>query len=308
VSKANPKRNLTPDVTISIISSDSLDLLLPCLQSVFASCHGVTVEVFVIDNASLDGTASEVQTRFNEVKVIRRGSRKGFSTNNNQVLRAGRGRYLMLLNDDTQVLDGALDHLVTFMDNTPQAGAAGSLLINPDGSVQSSFAWFPNPFLEAIWPAAAWSRFLCRHDEEPIEVDSICGAALLMRRAALEMVGMLDTSFDPVYSEEVDWCYRARQAGWKIYSLPKSRIVHYGGQTMNHCLPQKYELLLSHKLLYFRKNWGSVSARLYQITLGITTVFKLVCWALLTPFLKNRQDCRGKVLLHWQILKRLPGW
>jgi len=271
---------MQPDLTVSMISADNLSLLLPCLRSVFENTHDISLGVYVVDNASTDGSAAAAEAAFPQVKVIRNEVRRGFSTNNNMVLHRGRGRYLMLLNDDTLVLDGALDRLVEFLDANPKAGAVGGFLLNPDGSFQPGFARFPHPFVEALWAAANWSYRSARHAAEPFEVDSVCGAAMMVRRQVIEQVGVLDTAFDPIYSEEVDWCYRIKQAGWQIYALPQARIIHYASQTMN-VVPRKYELLLSRKMLFFRKHAGIGSANVYRMTLGFSTAVKLVWWTLI---------------------------
>jgi GT2 family glycosyltransferase len=291
-----------PDLTISIISADNLRLLLPCLSSIISATHRITLEVFVVDNASADGTAAAVQAEYPEVKVLHNATRQGFSTNNNQVLCQGHGRYLMLLNDDTLVLDGALDALVAFMDEHPQAGAVGSYLLNPDHSLQPAYADFPHPVMEAIVAATNWVESEAKRQTDAFEVDGVCGAAMLVRREVIEQVGGLDTAFDPIYSEEVDWCYRIRQAGWKIYSLPASKIVHYGSVTMNRGVPRKYELLLSHKLLFFRKHMGWAAANTYRTTLGVTTAGKVVLWTGLS--LVDEQYAERRTL-HWYLLKRI---
>ncbi len=293
----------SPDLTISIISADNLDLLLPCLRSVFSTTHQATLEVFVVDNVSGDHTAAAVEAEFPQVRVIRNTTRRGFSTNNNLVLSQGQGRYLMLLNDDTVVLDGALDRLVAFMDAHPEAGAVGSYLLNPDHTLQPAFASFPRPVTEAIWPATNWTGKRATRMAKPFEVDSVCGAAMLVRREVIEQVGMLDTAFDPIYSEEVDWCYRIKQGGWKIYSLPESRIVHYGSVTMNRGVPRKYELLLSHKLLFFRKHMGTLAANTYRTTLGAMTTLKVLAWGAAALGDKRYIERRD---LHWHLLKRIP--
>jgi GT2 family glycosyltransferase len=291
-----------PDLTVSIISADNLALLLPCLHSVFSSSQGISLEVFVVDNASADDTGAVVQAEFPKVQVIRNAARLGFSSNNNLVLRQGRGRYLMLLNDDTIVLDGALDKLVAFMDRQPRAGAVGSYLLNPDHTLQPSYADFPNPVMEAVVAATNWVEDEARRQTDAIAVDSVCGAAMLVRRAVVEQVGVLDTAFDPIYSEEVDWCYRIKQAGWQIYSLPTSQVIHYGSVTMNRAVPRKYELLLSHKLLFFRKHMGQAAASSYRITLGATTACKVALWggcSLVNPKYAERRA------LHWYLLQRI---
>ncbi len=292
-----------PDLTISIISADNLELLLPCLRSVFATTQRITLEVFVVDNASGDGTAEVIASEFPQVKIIRNTQRLGFSTNNNLVLRQGQGRYLMLLNDDTLVLDGALDGMVAFMDAHPEAGAVGSYLLNPDLSFQVAFASFPHPVVEAIRPATNWMFKKAQQQQHPLEVDSVCGGAMLVRRQIVEQVGMLDPAFDPIYSEEVDWCYRIKQAGWRIYSLPQSRILHYGSVTMNRSVPRKYELLLSHKVFYFRKNRGNFAANIYRLTLGVVTAGKTMWWAARSLFDRRYTESRN---LHWHVLKCIP--
>jgi N-acetylglucosaminyl-diphospho-decaprenol L-rhamnosyltransferase len=301
-----------PDLTLSVISADNLELLLPCLRSVFASTHRVSLEVFVVDNASTDGTAAAVRAEFPRaefpgVHVLRNETRLGFSTNNNLVLHRGQGRYLMLLNDDTVVLEGAPDHLVDFMDAHPEAGAAGAFLLNADGSFQPAFARFPRPVIEGLWPVGAWSHQLMRGSDRPLEVDSVCGAAMLVRREVIEQVGVLDTAFDPIYSEEVDWCYRIKQAGWRIYACPQAQIVHYGSQTMNRVVPRKYELLLSHKMLFFRKHAGPGAASAYRLSLGISTAGKVLWWTLAGLWPKDRQRSRERRELHWYLLRRLPS-
>ncbi|MCL4294791.1 MAG: glycosyltransferase family 2 protein [Anaerolineae bacterium] len=298
---------MPPDLTISIISANNLELLLPCLHSVFENTHKVTLEVYVVDNASTDNTAVTVKAMFPQVKVIRNEIRQGFSTNNNMVLGSGRGRYLMLLNDDTVVLDKALDHMVEFMDTHPQAGAAGSFLLNPDGSFQPAFSRFPNPFIEGIWAATNWSYQSARQATEPFEVDSVCGAAMLVRRQIIEQVGVLDIAFDPIYSEEVDWCYRIKHAGWQIYALPHARIIHYGSQTMNRVMPHKYELLLSHKRLFFCKYWGASAARIYTAALTLSTIVKLAWWLFVALLQKSSLAAKERMKLHWYLLKHIPS-
>jgi GT2 family glycosyltransferase len=298
---------MQPDLTISIISADNLDLLLACLRSVFENTHNVALEIYVVDNASTDKTAEIVQVTFPQVKIIQNESRQGFSTNNNMVLDQGLGRYLMLLNDDTLVEDGALDRLVEFLDTHPQAGAVGSFLLNPNGSTQPAFARFPHPFIEALWASTLCSYKSERQAEEPFEVDSVCGAAMLIRQEVIEQVGVLDTAFDPIYSEEVDWCYRIKQAGWQIYTLPQARIIHLDGQTMNRAMPRKYELLLSHKMLFFRKHNGIGAANVYKTTLIFSTAIKLVWWSLITMLKSDRQVSRERTHLHWYLLKRIPS-
>lgn len=295
------------DLTVSMISTDNLGLLVPCLRSISDNTHRISLEVYLVDNASTYPLLSEVHRAFPEVQIIRNKQRLGFSTNNNLVLARGTGRYLMLLNDDTLVLDNALDNLVEFMDRNPEAGAVGARLLNPDGSVQPYCARFPNPIIEAIYPSINWSYSLGKMDGAR-EVDSVCGAALLVRREVYESVGGLDTSFDPIYSEEVDWCYRIRNAGWKICALPSAQVIHYGSYTMNRAVPRKYELLLSHKAAFFRKHHGSREATTYKSVLRISTLAKLAWWSAAARLKPSSEAYQERRALHRHILDRITSF
>jgi GT2 family glycosyltransferase len=294
-----------PDLTISIISADNLNLLLPCLRSVFAATHKASLEVFVVDNASSDNTASSVQAEFPQVTVIRNSTRLGFSTNNNMVLRQGRGRYLMLLNDDTLVLEGALDNMIDYMERQPTAGAVGGNLLNADGTYQLAVSRFPNPMLEALFPAFNWYGRRIFRSKTPVAVDCVSGGAMLIRRKVMESVGVLDTSFDPIYSEEIDWCYRIKKAGWDIFMIPTAPIIHYGGQTMNRAVATKYELLLGHKMLFYRKHGGRISASLFRLFLYFAVVAKLLWWRILGLHPQKRTGSVEKTQLNLYLLQRI---
>jgi GT2 family glycosyltransferase len=290
---------MQPDLTLSIISADNTDLLLPCLRSIYDTTHNTNLEVWVVDNASTDGTAAAIEAAFPTVKSIQNEVRLGFSTNNNLVLDKGLGRYLMLLNDDTLILGSALDEMVAFMETHPKVGAVSCAQINPDGSWQHAFGRFPNPFIEGLWPSANWSHRLMRRQEEPFEVDWVCGAAMLVRREVIGQVGVLDPAFDPIYSEEVDWCYRIKAAGWKIFLLPHAQIIHYGGQTMNRAMPSK--------VLFFRKHHGNGAATLYKVILGCSTTAKLLWWTVGGLVQRRGSGSVEKRNLHWHVLRRIPA-
>ena len=291
-----------PDLTVSIISADNLDLLLPCLRSVFEATHRITLDVFVVDNASTDGTAEAVMAEFPQVKVIRNAQRLGFSTNNNLVLRQGQGRYLMLLNDDTVVLDGALDELVAFMDAHPEAGAVGSYLLNPDCSLQVAFADFPQPVMEAIRPATSWTLHKARREHEPFEVDSVCGAAMLVRREVIEQVGFWTPPSTP--STRRKWIgATASSRAVAHLCAAQSRIIHYGSVTMNRAVPRKYELLLSHKCCCFASTGQSGSQRLSGDPWLDDRQSKWIWWTRRSLVDQRYAEPRT---LHWYLLKRVP--
>lgn len=257
-----------PDLTISIVSADNLPILLPCLESVFENQGKLDLEVFVVDNASVDDLTPALSSRFPAVQLIRNEHTLGFSSNNNQVLTRGIGRYLMLLNDDTVVLPGALQRLIEFADACPSAGVVGASLLNPDFSYQQAYCRFPHPLTEAFVSAAYVSSIASRRQDfsRPFEVDIVSGACFVVRREVVESVGMLDTAFDPIYSEEFDWCYRIKRSGWKVYLVTDAKVIHYGSQTMNRIKLKKLELLHGKKAYYFRKHHGIAAHWIYKVS------------------------------------------
>ena len=244
-------------------------------------------EVFVVDNGSTDGSVEMVRTRYPDVKVIANQHNPGFAGANNQALAVARGRFSLLLNPDTVVLPDGFGALVRFMDDHPHAGAAGSRLLNTDRTLQPSCS--PAPTLarelwrmfhiDRLYPYGEYdmSRWSLT---EPRPVDSVQGAAMLVRRSAQDQVGPLDASYF-MYSEEVDWCTRIRRAGWEIYWVPSSQIVHYGGQSASQVADAMFLQLYLGKIQYFHKHWGRTATWAYKLVLGLATLARLV----LTPLI-----------------------
>jgi len=289
---------MPPDLSISIINTNNCEITLNCLRSLFANTTHVSLEVFVVDNASTDGSAEAIRAEFPHVKIIRNEVRLGFSTNNNLALGQARGRHLMLLNDDTIVLPGALEHMVAYLDAHPEVGAVGGYLLNPDMTFQGGYDYDLHPVHEALRPLSDWiGRRSIREQTVPIEVDWVCGACMVVRREVVDQVGLLDTAFDPLYTEETDWCYRIRRAGWRIVLLPQARVIHLGGQTMNRTPLHKVEILRRHQALYFRKHQGQVSLWIFKVLLFVSSLAKLVVWLVRCPLGGNA--ARARVQVHW---------
>jgi GT2 family glycosyltransferase len=256
-----------PDLSVAIVNTNNRAYLGRCLGTLRPE-PGLALEIFVVDNASTDGSAELVRDEFPDVLLIENDERQGLSASLNRALERATGRYVMILNEDTEVLPGCLSALVAFMDQTPAAGACGPKLLNPDGSLQRTANRFPT-FAYGIFEALSLNRLI---PENPVqrhniyadwdrnslrEVDAVSGAALLVRRAALAEAGLPDPHFF-IYSEELDWCYRIHQKGWKIVYVPGAQLIHYGGQSTAVRAPAKFhQIYWDSFLYYYRKHFGS---------------------------------------------------
>lgn len=220
---------MTPTLSIIVLNWNTADLLARCLRSIQAHV-ALDHETIVVDNGSQDSSVAMVRERFPTVRLIPLPDNLGFARGNNAGLAAARGRFLLLLNPDTEVQPGALDTLVRWMEAHPAVGIAGPTLWNPDGSLQPSTAPFPSLWTEFLrhtmlyrllpTPEQAAAR---RNELRP--VDSVTGAALLIRRACLAEIGPLDPNIFMFY-EDTDWCRRARDAGWEVWFVPGPGVMH----------------------------------------------------------------------------------
>jgi N-acetylglucosaminyl-diphospho-decaprenol L-rhamnosyltransferase len=232
------------DLSVVVVSYNTIDLLRECLATAVVSLASpgadglrLEYELFVVDNASVDGSVAMVAEEFPQAKLIANDTNRGFAAANNQALAQATGRYYLLLNPDTEVIGDALPSLVAFMDDHPKAGAAGARLENPDRTFQHSafrfptlwmsfFDFFPlnhrvvNSRLNGRYPRSKYTR--------PFQIDHPLGACMIVRAEAAAQVGLLDERFF-MYCEEIDWCMRIKQAGWEIWCTPDSGVVHHVG-------------------------------------------------------------------------------
>lgn len=245
------------DLSIVIVNWNTRDLLLQCLASVYTTIRGLTFEVWLVDNASTDGSVAAAEERFPDLQVIRNPQNLGFAVANNLALRKARGRYALLLNTDALLTDGAVLTLFQFMERTPQAAMAGGQLLNLDGTRQNSIANFPSlallltneALLQLLFPRKYPGKL--RPVTSPIPVESCIGACILVRRTAMEAVGLLDERYF-FFLEETDWARRMREAGWKIFFVPDARIFHAQGQSVGHETGSR-QLFYRSRYQYFRK-------------------------------------------------------
>jgi N-acetylglucosaminyl-diphospho-decaprenol L-rhamnosyltransferase len=251
-----------PEVSVVIVTYNSREWIERPLESV----DGKGAEVIVVDHGSTDGTLELIRERFPQTRIIEQENR-GFGGGNNTGMRAATGELILLLNPDAWFLGDGFEKLVEFAKAHPEAGVVGPKLLHPDGSLQRSVRGFPTPwrlateffFLRKLAPR---SRLLNAFHGGPADHNSVYeaewlgGACLLVRRAAVDSVGGFDERFF-LFSEEVDWCYRFRQGGWKVLFYPGAEVIHVIG--ISHASARYTELVLSH-LRFLVKHRGRAEA------------------------------------------------
>lgn len=276
------------DLSISIVNWNTKDALKLCLKSIYDSSHEIEFEVFVIDNNSSDSSAEMVMRRFPSVRLIRNKVNLGFARANNQAIKKSRGRDILLLNPDIVVLPNSLARMVNFMRSHSEVGAAGGKLLNPDGTIQKGgyYRRFPS-VMQAVMGCTLLNRitgmgsFLERYygekiDSDTVEVDQPPGACLMVRREVIGQVGLLDEDFN-LWFEDVDWCYRIKKAGWKIFFYPEAEFIHRGGQSVKSLTLYDYEEIYTRSMLiYFKKHKGWLRFNLLRHILLVNSYLRLM--------------------------------
>jgi GT2 family glycosyltransferase len=254
------------DVSIIIVAWNVKDLLLDCLKSVYEQTQGIDFEVIYVDNASKDGSVETVAAEYPAVKIIKNEQNMGFIKANNQAIPHCKGRYVLLLNSDTVVLDNAIAKTVKFADAHPEAAVVGCKVLNRDMTLQRACFMYPsvlNTFLAAtyLYKIFPKSRFFGRERmtwwafDEPGNVEVVCGCCSLVRKTAIDQVGVMDPTYF-VYGDDPDWCYRFSKAGWKVMFTPSAEIIHYGGQNTRQ-MARKFRWQLLGSRLIFMKLHGN---------------------------------------------------
>jgi GT2 family glycosyltransferase len=296
------------DLSIVVVSWNTRELLATCLKRVYETVSEPAFEVIVVDNGSEDDSAAMVKAEFPGVRLLENEENLGFARANNQALALSRGRYALLLNSDTEVLDRALEDMVAFMDAHPTAGAVGARLLNADGTFQFSHADFPTLWHEFLMLSVLGRLVLGQHypshgpevTRGPQVVDYVGGACLMVRREALEQVGGLDEGFF-MYAEETDWCYRMKDAGWEVWYLPSASITHLGGGSSRQRPSRMEAELYRSRVRFFEKHRGPRSAARLRALITWMTLPKMVLHGALRFLTAGR---RGRVVTGWGELRQ----
>jgi len=287
------------DLSIIIVNYNTKELLLDCLGSIKKNTKKISYEIILVDNASTDGSI-EILRRLKspDVKIVLNRQNLGFSKANNQGIKIAKGRYVLLLNSDTKVQDGILDEMIEYMDESPKTGVAGCALKNQDGSLQATGGYFPT-----LFRVASWMLFL---DDIPLldklikpfhpmheksffykgegfftkasERDWVTGAFFLVKKEVFEQVGLLDEDYF-MYTEEVDFCFRAKEKGWQVWYLPKWAIVHLGGASS----ASEFPILSEYKgiKIFYKKHMPSWQGPILRLLLKKGALLRIFLFGVL---------------------------
>ena len=283
-------------ISIIIVTYNSLEYLIKCLNSIRDSPTRAAYEIIVVDNASRDDTASIIPITYPEVVFIRNEVNLGFAHANNQGIKISQGNFLLLLNPDTLVVNDALDVMAKFLEETPQAGACGCKVLNEDGSLQPSFFGFPTlvkelghlfridrmPWLYRMLKSSNFLGKLARTNvavlsdsNSVIQVDYLLGACLMMKASVVHEVGPLDDKIF-MYIEDTEMCHRIRTNGYCVYYVPHGEIVHFGGKS---AATEDQRMLMEYtrsRLYFYRKCYGNLSTIALKLIISLDMLVKMI--------------------------------
>lgn len=316
------------DLTIIIVSWNVVALLETCLQSIEAAplkllakdgrTYGegrVLTQVIVVDSDSHDNSAAMVAEKFPWVHLFALKKNIGFVRGNNYALPHAKGRHIMLLNPDTLVTPEALPRLVAVLDNDETIGVVGPQVLNPDGSHQSTRRRFPTlmtGIFESTWLESFAPRVIRRFRVEDMpndgvyEVDWVQGCALMGRASLWRSVGELDERYI-MFSEELDWCKRVKDAGWKVLYVGDAHITHYGGQSTTQVKGRSHVHFQHSKIRYFHKFHGAGAATIIRLVLILNYAWQMGLesgkW-----LVGHKREMRAERLSsYWLVLRSLFG-
>jgi GT2 family glycosyltransferase len=295
------------DLSICILTHNQPLLLPRCVAACLAEIAktGLAAEVLIVDNASSDAYPQRLSALSPLIRTLRNEENLGFSAANNRAIRASRGRYVLILNDDALLDEGSLRLMFQRLDSSPHVGVVGPRFLNADGSLQRGFtnACFPHLrhivcqilMLERLLERNAWTRdalTVCRNPEESGEAEHLAGACLLARREALDAIGLFDEGYY-YFSEDVDLCYRLRKAGWGVVYLAEARVTHYGSASFNELGRSERSAIYFNSLLYyFKKHSSRAKYILVRLTLGFVlflSIFERALLGIMRRRLTNEQ-------------------
>lgn len=290
-----------PDLSIIILSYKSKDDLARLLPSVFASSgitftphpnplpqgeRGRTGEVIIVDNGSNDGTFEWAETQLKDLKIIK-NSNTGFASGNNIGIKQAYGKYILLLNPDTQIQSDTLEVMLNFMEQREEVGISGCKVVKPDGSLDLACRRkFPNPWnsFKRLFLLSRADYNLTYVDENlEMEIDSVMGAFLLIRRTVVDRIGLLDEEFF-MYGEDIDWCWRCKEAGWKVWYYPKTFITHFKGSSSAQIAFRALKWFHDAMWIFYRKHYKNKYPFILNWAVFLGVYFRLALLVIINLF------------------------
>lgn len=292
------------DVTIVIVNWNTRQMLADCLNSVIAGATDEKYELIVVDNASSDGSCEMIASDFPSVRLIRNAENRGFAAANNQGIVVSDGRYVLLLNSDTLVSPGAIAATLTFADQNPDAAVVSCRVTGPRGGTQNVCYTFPSLLnlalslakLSLLFPR---SRFFGRYRlswwnyDQPRVVDAVAGCYMFVRREAIDEVGPLDECYF-MYSEDVDWCWRFAQRGWKTMFAPVASIIHFGQASSCQCASDMHLQERQSLLMFLESKSGGLARHLANAMFCLGSLLRIPAAALQELAGRNRKQAADR--------------
>lgn len=311
---------MTPIVTVIIINRNTRPLLAVCLDTIQKTIPPLIYETIVVDNGSTDESVAFLLSLGSQIHLVRNEQNLGYAKAVNQAIEIAIGKYLLILNTDIMLAENAVAQFIEFIEKTPDAGMVGGQLLNSDGSNQNSIAPFPTLITELIGKSLLRFFYSKKYYHKtytfkiPVAVDSLVGAAFLVRKEAIDTVGKMDERFF-FYFEETDWCKRFIQQGYKIYFIPSVRIYHKQGQSLypSRIINGRIEYAIS-RYLYFSKHFSPVTRIILRIGLMIKLTVELITnlvFGIITLFFiqSNRSRLsKASAVFYWHLHGCPPNW
>src|SRR3990170_6021491 len=309
---------LMVDLHFILVNWNTKQLLLNCINSIYATVADLKYQITVVDNGSLDDSVKAVHERFPQVVVIENVENRGFAAAVNQALEENLAGYTVLLNTDSVLQKGAIHTLYTFMEQHGDSGMVGAQLIKPNGTRQHSYDNYPTlatelfnkSLLRVFFPRKYPSKKQVLN--QPVEVESVIGACLMVRNETVKQVGRLDENYF-FFLEETDWCYRIRKAGWKIYHVPDAKVIHIGGESKKMAPWQSQVEYCRSLYIFFKKNRSGLSYIVLRILYVMKIVLNLIANIIGNMFVlfqsrKQRYRLMIYFKLFWWHLLLCPDW